>query len=348
MSDQKVQRIIERALPNGVIYDMSTAGQVRITLPTTSTRSSGLHWHETHDEYLKVVQGTIMVRLDDSTKIISAAEGNQPEIKVARYVWHEWQRAGPDGEEVVVVERTEPDDNDKSIFFWNLNGVILNAPKMLSDESSFASRLPTGLQGPFLDFWIALNLFVIFRSLDNLPVFLNAPGLFKVSDARLRSLLKMVDWLVSHVVLLIAYLLGKMAGIQPVRSSYTPDDAYAAWQLRRQDGKKRVQTVVFLPRPDEVVNNAEDYKATSDHNAVVHHVNTGVHHGRKEAEESDNNEVAHGENVVGDTKSTLDVEWSPDKLSPGGIGQRWQVGGARKGEALGSSAIQEKAGGDEI
>jgi uncharacterized RmlC-like cupin family protein len=241
MSDQKVPSIIERPLPNGVIYDMSTAGQVRITLPTTSTWSSGLHWHETHDEYLKVVQGTIRVRLGDSMQVISATEGNQPEIKVARYVWHEWQRAGPEGEEVVVVERTEPDDNDKSIFFWNLNGVILNAPKMLSDDSSFASRLPAGLQGPFLDFWIPLNLFVIFRSLDNIPVFLNAPDFFKVSDARLRSLLKLVDWVVSHIVLLIACWVGWVLSVQPVRSSYTPDDAYAAWQLRRQDGKKRVQ-----------------------------------------------------------------------------------------------------------
>ncbi|WZH49357.1 uncharacterized protein QYS62_010556 [Fusarium acuminatum] len=241
MGDQKIPRIIERALPNGVIYDMSTAGQVRITLPTTSTWSSGLHWHETHDEYLKVVQGTIRVRLGDSTQVFSATEGNQPEIKVARYVWHEWQRAGPEGEEVVVVERTEPDDNDKSVFFWNLNGVILNAPKMLNDDSSVASRLPAGLQGPFLDLWIPLNLFVIFRSLDNIPVFLNAPDLFKVSNARLRSLLKMVDWAVSHIVLLMACLVGRMAGVQPVRSSYTPDDAYAAWQLRQQGGKKRIQ-----------------------------------------------------------------------------------------------------------
>jgi hypothetical protein len=53
MTDQKVPNVIERPLPDGVIYDMSTVGQVRITLPESSTWSSGLHWHEIHDEYLK-------------------------------------------------------------------------------------------------------------------------------------------------------------------------------------------------------------------------------------------------------------------------------------------------------
>ncbi|KAM0186976.1 hypothetical protein ACHAPA_002895 [Fusarium lateritium] len=241
MSSQRVPNVIERALPNGVIYDMSTGGQVRITLPTISTWSSGLHWHETHDEYLKVVKGTIRVRLGDSTQIISATDGNQPEIMVARYVWHGWQRAVPEGGEVIVVERTEPDDNDKSIFFWNLNGVILNAPNMFSDDSSLASRLPVGLQGPFLDFWIPLNLFVIFRGLDNIPVFLNAPDFFKISNARLRSHLEMVDRVISHVVLVLACWVGWVMGIQPVRSSYTPDDAYASWKLRRHDRKRRTQ-----------------------------------------------------------------------------------------------------------
>ncbi|KAF5676106.1 hypothetical protein FHETE_2233 [Fusarium heterosporum] len=239
MSYQRVPNVIERALPNGVIYDMSRAGQVRITLPTSSTWSSGLHWHETHDEYLKVVQGTIRVRLGDSTQIISAPDGPQTEIKVTRYVWHEWQRAAPDGEEVVVIERTEPDDNDKSIFFWNLNGVILNAPKMLNDNSSFVARLPKRLQGLFLDVWIPLNLFVIFRSLDNIPVFLNAPEILNVSNKRLRGSAEIVDRVLSHLVLFVACWVGWVMGVQPVQSRYTPEDAYAAWQLRIENGRKK-------------------------------------------------------------------------------------------------------------
>ncbi|KAF5570503.1 hypothetical protein FPHYL_1179 [Fusarium phyllophilum] len=238
MSDQKIPDVIERPLPNGVIYNMSTVGQVRITLPESSTWSSGLHWHETHDEYLKVVKGTIRVRLGDTRQVISATEGNQPEIKVPRYVWHEWQRAALEGEEVVVIERTDPDDNDKAIFFWNINGVILNSPKMLSDETSVLSRLPSRLQGLFLDSWIPLNLFIIFRSLDNIPVFLNAPDLSRVSDKRLRSLLQNIDVVVSHLILLGVSWAGLVLGLQPVQQKYTPDDAYAAWQLRRKNVKK--------------------------------------------------------------------------------------------------------------
>ncbi|KAM0542215.1 hypothetical protein ACHAPJ_012907 [Fusarium lateritium] len=239
MSAQKVPAVIERPLPNGVTYDMSTAGQVRITLPASSTWSSGLHWHETHDEYLKVIKGTIRVRLGDSNHVIKATDEAQPEIKVDRYVWHEWQRAAPDGEEVVVIERTEPNDNEKALFFWNLNGVILNAPKLLEDPSSLVSRLPSRLQGLFLDFWIPLNLFVIFRSLDNIPVFLNAPGLFQTSNNRLRGLMQALDRVVSHFVLLLASWIGWVLGLQPVQSRYTPADSYAAWQYKRLAVEKK-------------------------------------------------------------------------------------------------------------
>ncbi|KAH7265518.1 uncharacterized protein BKA55DRAFT_559137 [Fusarium redolens] len=240
MSDREIPSVIERPLPNGVIYDMSTVGQVRITLPESSTWSSGLHWHETHDEYLKVVKGTIKVRLGDSRQVIHATDGIQPEIKVPRYAWHEWQRAAPDGEEVIVIERTEPDDNDKAIFFWNLNGVILNSPKMLNDEASVVSRLPSRLQGLFLDIWIPLNLFIIFRSLDNIPVFLNAPDISRISDNRVRGPLQFIDRVVSYLILFAASLVGQALGVQPVRRQYTPDYAYAAWQLRRDGSKKRV------------------------------------------------------------------------------------------------------------
>ncbi|KAF5629976.1 uncharacterized protein FTJAE_8346 [Fusarium tjaetaba] len=238
MTDQKVLNVIERPLPNGVIYDMSTVGQIRIKLPESSTWSSGLHWHETHDEYLRVVKGTIRVRLGDLRQVISAVDGNQPEIKVPRYAWHEWQRAAPDGEEVIVIERTEPDDNDKAIFFWNLNGVILNSPKMLSDKTSVVSRLPSRLQGLFLDIWIPLNLFIIFQSLDNIPVFLNAPNLSGVKDQRLRSLLRNIDILVSHLILLVASWAGWALGLQPVQRKYTPDDAYETWKSRQKNFKK--------------------------------------------------------------------------------------------------------------
>ncbi|KAI9162840.1 FAD-containing monooxygenase EthA [Paramyrothecium foliicola] len=164
--------IIERPLPSAVKYDLSTPGHVKITLPPASTWSSGLHWHETHDEYLKVIKGGIRVRLGNSWSVIKATDSEQPEIKVNRYVWHEWKRAEP-SDEVVVIERTEPEDDDKALFFWNLNGVILSTPKLLEDHSSFLSRLPVAIQPSMLDVWIMLQLFIIFAHLDNFPVFLD-------------------------------------------------------------------------------------------------------------------------------------------------------------------------------
>jgi hypothetical protein len=181
-----------------------------------------LHWHETHDEYLKVVKGRIRVRLGDSWSTIAATEDDQPEVKVDRYVWHEWKRAEPDGE-VIVIERTDPVDEDKALFFWNLNGVILSAPQLLRDKSTILSHVPTSLQGPLLDFWITLNLFVIFVNLDNFPVFAELPGSLRFQGW------SATDWIISHVILRSASWLGWVFGLQPVRSEFTPEPAYAAW-----------------------------------------------------------------------------------------------------------------------
>ncbi|KAJ4319925.1 hypothetical protein N0V84_006108 [Fusarium piperis] len=238
MDDHKISSVIERPLPNAVTYDLSATGQVKITLPESSTWSSGLHWHETHDEYLKVIKGTIRVQLGTTVQYISATENEQPEIKAARYVWHEWQRAEPDGE-VVVIERTVPDDNEKAIFFWNLNGVILDAPRLLNDTSSIISRLPSSFKGPAIDFWITLNLFVIFRNLDNIPVFLNAPNSLNTSNSTVLSLLRGFDSLVSHAVLLLASWGGWALGVQPIQSQFTPADVYERWWSKRQSKVKK-------------------------------------------------------------------------------------------------------------
>ncbi|RSL40454.1 hypothetical protein CEP54_016114 [Fusarium duplospermum] len=239
MNDPKIPTVIERPLPNAVTYDLSTSGQVKITLPESSTWSSGLHWHETHDEYLKVIKGTIRVQLGSTIQYVSATENEQPEIKVARYVWHEWQHAVPDGE-VVVIERTVPDDNEKAIFFWNLNGVILDAPRLLNDPSSLVSRLPGRVQGLALDFWITLNLFVIFNHLDNIPVFLNAPSFASGSNGIGLSWLRGLDWLISHAVLLAASWGGWVIGIQPVNRQFTPADGYTKWWSNKRGRRNKV------------------------------------------------------------------------------------------------------------
>ncbi len=152
------------------------------------------------------------------------------EIKVDRGAWHEWSRAEADGD-VVVVERTEPADNEKAVFFWNLNGVILAAQRAAPEGPTWL----LSLRGLALDAWVTLNLFVIFHGLDNIPVLVNFAkilarfGLGDEMDARLLAL----DWACSHLVLAVVSGLGRLLGIHPVRREFTPDEYFRAWQSRK-------------------------------------------------------------------------------------------------------------------
>ncbi|KAK5989554.1 hypothetical protein PT974_11081 [Cladobotryum mycophilum] len=235
--------VIERGLPNAVIYDLSLASQVTITLPSASTWSSELHWHETHTEYLKVIKGSIKVRLGRTEQIVTATETSQPEIKVDRFVWHEWKRATSDGEDVIVVERTDPGDGDKAIFFWNLNGVILNAGKLFDDHRSLGSYLSERFRGLIIDLWVTFNLFIIFRSLDNFPVFINVantlPTAIYLHNTTIQKALSIADWAASHFILGLASWFGHILGIRPVRPEYTPAKNYALWLERQRDQSGR-------------------------------------------------------------------------------------------------------------
>lgn len=223
-----IPSIIER--PGSVIYDLSTPGQAKITLPASSPWSSGLHWHEDHDEYLQVIKGSIRVRLGDTVQTVSAG---QPEVKVDKNVWHEWRRAEATGEEVVVVERTEPEDGEKALFFWNLNGVILNAAP---DVSRFAGGWAPGvLKGLIIELWITLNLFVIFAHLDNVPVFLDAPKVLGFGSAASSPL----DTIVSHGILLLAKWTGFILGLRPVQRRFTPAEVHDAWWYSHGGGEDR-------------------------------------------------------------------------------------------------------------
>ena len=46
-----------------------------ISLPRYSTWTSGLHFHTTHTEYLRLVRGAIFVHVDGKTEILSAEAG---------------------------------------------------------------------------------------------------------------------------------------------------------------------------------------------------------------------------------------------------------------------------------
>jgi mannose-6-phosphate isomerase-like protein (cupin superfamily) len=183
---------ISRPPPNAVTYDLTSPYETTITLPPGSIWSSGLHWHETHDEYLQVINGTIRVRLNEKSFFLKAGE----EIKIPKFARHEWHRANVgsegDGDEVIVKEWTVPTDVDKSIFFWALNSAILSTT---TQPRNWVRSKLTGLE-------IRLKLFTIFYDLDNWPVFLD------LGSVRFRT----VEWIITHCILLVATIIMKIAG----------------------------------------------------------------------------------------------------------------------------------------
>ncbi|OAA54630.1 Cupin, RmlC-type [Cordyceps fumosorosea ARSEF 2679] len=231
-----IPSIITRPLPNAVTYDLAARDRVTITLPPRSTWSSGLHWHRDHDEYLRVVRGRIHVSLGGEKRIVGADE---PEVRIPRCAWHSWSRADEDGE-VVVVERTEPVDLQKAVFFWNLNGVVLDAPVL----DAKLKRLPSWARHLLVDFWVTLSLFVIFHHLDNFPVFLNAPLLLQrfvpwpEGKGMVSQVSQKVDWLCTHSVLWLAAAVGRVFGVAPVQRRYTPACIYSQWCEDQHKSKK--------------------------------------------------------------------------------------------------------------
>ncbi|TVY57999.1 hypothetical protein LCER1_G001081 [Lachnellula cervina] len=179
-----------------------------ITLPPRSTWTSGLHWHETHTEFLRIISGHAWVSISGISRIISAADGH---LVVPKFARHEWRRAVKedgdgngntcedeswDHEELVVEEWTEPFDGMKEVFFRNLNSVILDT-----------TRHPSW----WMDWWLSLQLFVVFAELDNYPV------VWPWSHGR-----GMVQYLVTHFVLGVAQVLGRLFGARGVYEEYTP------------------------------------------------------------------------------------------------------------------------------
>ncbi|KAG8169500.1 hypothetical protein KVR01_000245 [Diaporthe batatas] len=236
MNGFKNSPVIKREAPDAVVFDLSEPHQVTVTLPAGSTWSSGLHWHEHHVEYLRVVKGRVQVTLDSQVRTISASDA-ETEVRVDRNVWHDWRRADvEDDEDVVVVERTEPEDGEKAIFFWNLNGVILKAQDMKCPP-----YMPKLLHRLLLDAWVTLSLFAIFRVLDNTPVFVNILHAFSkrgfvFAEKTLgHTALRAVDVVISRVLLLLASAISLIFGIRAVRDEFTPNEVRQNWIASKTD-----------------------------------------------------------------------------------------------------------------
>jgi mannose-6-phosphate isomerase-like protein (cupin superfamily) len=171
-----------------------------ITLPPGSRWTSGLHWHETHTEYLQIIQGVALVTLNGITRNYTAADDI---IVVPPFSRHEWQRADsiqphPDID-LIVREWTDPVDGQKEVFFRNLNSAILDATAA----------------GPPNEFWLTLQLFMVSAVLDNYPVLYSGPR-------PLRFLASAFEWVVTHAVLFLAMVVGRIFAMSAVYDEYTP------------------------------------------------------------------------------------------------------------------------------
>lgn len=225
-----------------------------IALPRHSAWTSGLHFHASHTEYLRLVKGAIFVTLNGKTRLVSTLAGGEVDatgqlvqpgltIEVPRYAFHNWgrleyhnnsarsgRRAQKDAcpedwtEEVVVEEWTDPSDIAKPLFFWNLNGIITAPGETLLPKRQSVAR---AFLGPL---WVDLQLFVVFWELDNWPVFNVLRNVSPASDSCLRNLrvLDAAEMLISFGALLIAKLLGMLLGLKAVEERRTPD---ALWEV---------------------------------------------------------------------------------------------------------------------
>lgn len=103
-----------------------------------------------------------------------------------------------DGEALVVEEWTDPVDGAKEVFFRNLNSVIIDT-----------TRNPSW----WMEWWLSLQLFVVFAEADNYPVFWPHVDEYGV-----------VQHLLTHFVLLVARGLGMLLGVKGTYEEYTPGE----------------------------------------------------------------------------------------------------------------------------
>ncbi|KAF3050384.1 hypothetical protein E8E11_010154 [Didymella keratinophila] len=250
-----VQKAVAYHIPVFPSTDDGTPLRSTIALPLHSAWTSGLHFHATHTEYLRLVKGAAFVELNGKTRFISALAGGEVDstdqlvapgliIRVPRYAFHNWgrlqhykasARSGrtvqkdvlPEDwtEEVVVEEWTDPSDITKPLFFWNLNGIITTPDgTILSKRQAVAKALLGSL-------WIDLQLFVVFWELDNWPVFNVLRHVSPATDSYLRTLRvpEAAEMLISFGILLIGKLFGVLLGLKAVEERRTPDALWEAY-----------------------------------------------------------------------------------------------------------------------
>ncbi|KIW18810.1 hypothetical protein PV08_03099 [Exophiala spinifera] len=233
----------QRTGDNAVTYDLSRPGSVTITVPAGSKWSSGPHWHETHTEFLQVLQGRAFVGLGSRVRAYGSEDGV---IEVPRFTVHEWHRVwqddggggddpdDPDGQDdqddqevvdLVVREWTVPEDGQKEVFFRMLNSFLTeDAPASLYELPVPVPRVAHS----WIEQWVvALQLNCIFWTCDNWPLLLGRDSGF-------------VSWIATHLVLRASVALGSVLGLRGRYKEYVGEKQDVAGSGDGEEaGKKR-------------------------------------------------------------------------------------------------------------
>lgn len=216
--------IFSRTGPEAVTYDLSQPNLAIITVPPTSKWTSQPHWHETHTEYLQIVQGKALVTLGTSTRGYEPRDGV---IEVKRGQIHEWRRSDhdPQSEDLVLKEWTDPADGQKEVFFRMLNSVLTEPEPARMHNAITIPLLSTWLEG----YVVPLQLLTVFAACDNCPVILNQQGV--------------LGWVLTHLILGFATILGGFVlGLKPLYDEYISDELRARLSMRRLRGAGQKST----------------------------------------------------------------------------------------------------------
>jgi len=216
-------KIFDRPGPEAVTYDLSKGDCVTITVPVGSKWTSGPHWHETHTEFLQVLQGRAFIRLGLRAGVYGPEDGV---IEVPKYTVHEWHRTEGkhDQDFLVVREWTVPSDGQKEMFFRMLNSCLTEAHPQL--KYTTPAMTPRWMWS-WIESWIVpLQLFCIFRSRDNWPVFVG-------DDSGWYS------WCITHSVLGSASAIGYVFGLQGEYKEYIDAGHNKGFSTRAETRKLR-------------------------------------------------------------------------------------------------------------
>ncbi|KEF53262.1 uncharacterized protein A1O9_10710 [Exophiala aquamarina CBS 119918] len=211
----------ERGGASAVTYDLSQPHRITITIPNNSTWTSGPHWHETHDEYLQILQGRASVRVGSQVRELGPENGI---VEAPRYTVHEWRRAvKPNSETLVVREWTAPEDGQKEGFFRMLNSFLTEPQAALLYQAPFA--MPVWAER-WIEGWIVpLQLFIVFQAWDNWPVLYGDDSGW-------------ISWTATHFTLWVSSWAGSVLGLHGSYNQYIDKGALMRGSHHSRENKK--------------------------------------------------------------------------------------------------------------